>query len=750
MAKKAFLSVPFVAGAAKKRARSAKVSRKSHPTLSRAGGGMAASGRCCSQDLPSLHGWRYAGFATDRFSATPPLQTRPILVTYRIISAKAQKRHCAKILARLDCAAGTKLTVPAGWRDGLDARQTRNRITRLTVSAIVVITSFGFAGCDRSETSKVEPLAPKVAFMIPDGSITTAKLAKSASDSDRIADKAVTAPKLADGVVSSVKLAANAVTGEKVADNAITSDKIASGQISAKQLVPDFMLSEAFVADAAMTTNKVHDGAIATAKLADGSVTNPKLAPDAVTSDKIKNGEVTTEGIKDGTIAAIDLGNGQVTSDKLNENVAGGGLELAKDAANAGTALNVLVDGSTIKIAGKASGNKLYVPKDGVTSDEIKDYTIVSDDVIGQAVTTAKLADEVAGDGLVFDRSNDGSLGQASTGDLRVNTGDGLKISGDKVVVNAGSGLATDTATGKLLIPASGVTNGMLEGGIEAAKLVFGNGLDSNDGGGLTVVAARNGGLTVGSGGVGITPGGVTNDMLEGAISAVKLAGSIGGDKLVLGNGLGLDESKGLAVVVDGSGGLAVGAGGVGIKPGGITDGMLAGLITSVKLAGGISADQLDIGDGLASSAGKLQVDGSYITGIVNGILNDKLNWKSLPAGVIPSQTVDFLSAELDAGQITSGTIDTARLPNGAMPAVYSGVGVLTDQGVGYATGALSLGSAYKPGVKVTVTSVGADGANLGSVAVVSVNPDGTADIKAKILGVLTGSTVDVNWIAMQ
>lgn len=61
-----------------------------------------------------------------------------------------------------------------------------------------------------------------------DGSITAAKLASAAVETEKIKDAAVTEAKIADA----------AVTGEKIADGAVTDDKIAAGTINADKLAP--------------------------------------------------------------------------------------------------------------------------------------------------------------------------------------------------------------------------------------------------------------------------------------------------------------------------------------------------------------------------------------------------------------------------------------------------------------------------------------------------------------------------------
>lgn len=92
---------------------------------------------------------------------------------------------------------------------------------------------------------------------VPDGSITTAKLADGAVNSAKLAVSAVTSNHLFPGAVTEGKLANLSVTTGKLAEGAITGRKIANNTIA---------------------SNNLAASAVSTAKIADRNVTNEKLA----------------------------------------------------------------------------------------------------------------------------------------------------------------------------------------------------------------------------------------------------------------------------------------------------------------------------------------------------------------------------------------------------------------------------------------------------------------------------------------
>lgn len=104
---------------------------------------------------------------------------------------------------------------------------------------------------------------------IPDGSITTAKLA----------DNAVTSAKIKPSAVGTLQLAIGAVSGDIIQKNTIVASKLADGCVGA-----------ATIADGAVTEAKLAPSSVATEKLQDLCVTTPKIADQAVDTTKLNTG----------------------------------------------------------------------------------------------------------------------------------------------------------------------------------------------------------------------------------------------------------------------------------------------------------------------------------------------------------------------------------------------------------------------------------------------------------------------------
>ena len=81
-----------------------------------------------------------------------------------------------------------------------------------------------------------EQLSETALGQLPDGSVTTEKLAALAVTAAKLGDLAVSTAKLANDAVTAAKLAAGAVTAEKLAAGAVTAEKMAAGAVTAEKL----------------------------------------------------------------------------------------------------------------------------------------------------------------------------------------------------------------------------------------------------------------------------------------------------------------------------------------------------------------------------------------------------------------------------------------------------------------------------------------------------------------------------------
>ena len=328
-----------------------------------------------------------------------------------------------------------------------------------------------------------------------------------------------------------------------------------------------------------------------------------------------------------------------------------------------------------------AAGASMFIEQGTLNSDK------------GFVCTSNKGSDVVGTNALSFSQY---------TGVATIEAGAALSKTGERLDVEV-DGSSIEVSSDALRVKALGITDGMLAGSISNAKLsnssISGvalggtlNALSASSTGGITMtsytgssavtdVALRLSGstLNVSAAGLKVAADGITTlEILNSAVTAAKLAGSIPADKLnlnaafaesggnlvlaanVAGNGLAVDAAGAvLSIDLDGST-LAVGGSGIKIADNGvgasqlasaavgtaavadnaITNDKLAGSITAAKLAGSIPADKLNLGQGVEESGGNLQVklDGASIARGANGI-------KVADGGVTASQIADGVIA---------------------------------------------------------------------------------------------------------
>ena len=138
---------------------------------------------------------------------------------------------------------------------------------------------------------------------ITDANVTAAKLATNAVEAAKINASAVTEAKINAAAVTTTKIADDAittakitdanVTTAKIADSNVTTAKIAGDAVDGTKIADDSINSEHYV-DGSIDTAHIADSQVTTAKIADNNVTTAKIADDAVTIGKIADAAIVT------------------------------------------------------------------------------------------------------------------------------------------------------------------------------------------------------------------------------------------------------------------------------------------------------------------------------------------------------------------------------------------------------------------------------------------------------------------------
>ncbi len=217
------------------------------------------------------------------------------------------------------------------------------------------------------------------------------------------------------------------------------------------------------------------------------------------------------------------------------------------------------------------------------------------------------------------------------SGTGQIEAGLGLSKSSDTLSVNV-DGSSIEISSDALQIKAGGITDAMLQGNISAGKLQgnIGDGklnqiTSANKVAGSSVQLNGTGGLE-NSSGLKVSDLGITDAMLQGSISAGKLAGSIADSKLnqiVTAN-----KVAGSAIQISGS--SLEDSTGLRVKAGGISNAMLEGNVSDTKLLQIVSANkvagssiQLASGSGLEDSSGLKVSAGGITDAMLNGNISD-------------------------------------------------------------------------------------------------------------------------------
>lgn len=131
---------------------------------------------------------------------------------------------------------------------------------------------------------------------VPDGSITTAKLADNAVTTAKLSNNSVTSAKIVDGTIVAADIADTTITGAKLVNSTITGGKIASNTITATNIANSTITNAKMAANSVNSSNIV-DGTVTGADLAANTVTLNNLASDVGTV-AVQSTEPTDSNVK--------------------------------------------------------------------------------------------------------------------------------------------------------------------------------------------------------------------------------------------------------------------------------------------------------------------------------------------------------------------------------------------------------------------------------------------------------------------
>ena len=384
---------------------------------------------------------------------------------------------------------------------------------------------------------------------------------------------------------------------------------------------------------------------IASNQIKDDAVTAAKLAADAVGADAI---DLTATYTFTGSVRGQTPSNtADFTTKSYVDGLVGAGV-FWKEPCRVGSVSNINLSspGSAIDGVSLSSGDRVLV-KDQSTGSENGIYVFNGAASAMTRSSDADSADELEGAAVFVTQGTNADEAYTMTTDNvtlgstaltwvrfsglgQVTAGDGLAKSGDTLSVNVDDS-SIQIVGDALQVKASGVTNAMLAGSIDQAKLlgsipdskldtisssnkVSGSAVQLNAAGALEnstglKVKVDDSSIEVSSNTLSIKASGVSNAMLAGSIADGKLLQITTSDK-VAGSAVQLNGSGGL----EDSSGLQIAAGGVSnaMLAGSISDSKLLTISSSNKVSG--SAVQLASNGGVTNATGlKVNVDNSSI-----------------------------------------------------------------------------------------------------------------------------------------
>ena len=202
----------------------------------------------------------------------------------------------------------TNTTVNVTWDSGSLSNEAISNVYVAALSATNNSLPENSIGADNLKSNSV------TTAKISDASITAAKLANNSVEAAKISTNAVVEAKINAGAVSTTKLADDAVTTAKITDANVTTAKIADSAVTTAKINAD-AIDGTKIADNAIDSEHYTDGSIDTAHIADSQITTAKIADSGVTTAKINDDAVTAAKIADAVIVTNSEQSGHTPDD---------------------------------------------------------------------------------------------------------------------------------------------------------------------------------------------------------------------------------------------------------------------------------------------------------------------------------------------------------------------------------------------------------------------------------------------------
>ncbi len=164
-----------------------------------------------------------------------------------------------------------------------------------------------------SKTNNSIPTGIITTVRLVDGSVTTVKIADDAVTNAKIATNAVEASQINANAVTEAKINAGAVTTTKITDDAITTAKILNDNVTTSK-IPDNAITTAKINADAVDGTKIADNSINSEHYVDGSIDTDHIADSQITTAKIADSNVTTAKINDDAVTIAKIADAAIVT----------------------------------------------------------------------------------------------------------------------------------------------------------------------------------------------------------------------------------------------------------------------------------------------------------------------------------------------------------------------------------------------------------------------------------------------------